>query len=133
MPKLIKINPNGDIEEMDNLKSDPDYTDNVLSGYILKMPDVWKHKHYSITIFIVDKYDDRHELNPLATHIFRTLRRSYGPVDTEIKGFMYMLNEDQMRTIDFTLKDFKYILSKCKNIKYQKQDSKINMYLPCEY
>ena len=132
MPKLIKINPNGDVEEMDNFRSDPDYIDNVLSGYILKMPEIWKHNQYKLTIFIVDKYDESHEVNQLATHIFRTLRRSHGPIDDEIKGFMFILNEDQMRAIDFTLKDFEYILKKCKNIKYPKQkkdDSKINMYL----
>ena len=121
MPKAIKISPNK-IEELDEWRKDEEYINTVISGYALLLPEFWQYKKYKLTVFVLDRVDESHVFNPLATHLYRSLRSKYEPVEDTIFGLMYIVNENENETIDFTMKDLTYILNKCKNIQYEKRD-----------
>ena len=118
MTKAIKITQDSKIIIVDNWETDPDYVNNVISGYALTLPQFWAYHTFKLTVFIVDIYDERHEINNIATNIFRKLYNPYGQVDQVIKGFMFICNEDDERPIDFTLDDYHYLLLKLRDIKY---------------
>jgi hypothetical protein len=40
------------------------------------------------------------------------------PFRLQIHGVMYILNEDEEKTIDFTMDDFKYLIHRCKDVTY---------------
>ena len=119
MTKAIQITSGSQVLIVDDWESDEDYgKNNVLSGYSLSLPKVWEHTKYMLSAFIVDRYEDTHEYNHIATNIFNKLYKTYGEVDQVIKGFMIICNEDENQPIDFTLDDYHYILDKMKNLKY---------------
>ena len=85
------------------------------------LPEYWKYKKYKLTVIGLDITNDCHELNPLATHIYTTLKSKWHQVRGVVRGFMlglkpqdaqrdmYILNEDDDKQIDFTLDDLKYM------------------------
>ena len=85
---------------------------------MLSLPKFWEHNKYILSVFIVDRYEDTHEYNHIATNIFNKLYKTYGEVDQVIKGFMIICNEDENQPIDFTLDDYHYILENMNNLKY---------------
>ena len=113
MTKAIKITSGSQVLIVDDWESDEDYgKNNVLSGYSLSLPKVWEHKKYILSVFIVDRYDDTHEYNNIATNILNKLYKTHGEVYQVIKGFMIICNEDENQAIDFTFEDYHYILEK---------------------
>ena len=119
MKKAIKISQDSTITIVDDWQNDEDYMNNVISGYSLCLPQFWDYRVFKLTVFIVDIYDESHEINNVATNIFRKLYHPCGQVDQVIKGFMFICNEDDEQPIDFTLDDYHYLLTKLNNIKYQ--------------
>ena len=123
MTKGIKITSDSQVIALDDWRKDPDYIDNVLSGYSLRLPQFWDYQIFRLSVFIVDIYEENHEYNHLATNVFQKLYSPYGESDQIIKGFMFICNEDDDKAIDFTLDDYNYILPKLKrNIKYLKRE-----------
>jgi len=119
MPTVVKINANNEVEELENWKADKDYINNVLDGYALLVSEVWEHKKYKLTVFMLDIMEEKDECNGLATHLFKSLKSPFGPVNDTVSGFMFILNEDEKRQINFTTTDLNYILEKSKSIQYQ--------------
>ena len=120
MTQAIKISQDSKIIIVNNWETDPDYINNCISGYCLALPEFWEHQTFKLTVFIVDMYDERHEINNVATNIFRKLYNKFGKVDQVIKGFMFICNENDERPIDFTIDDYQYLLTKLNDIKYLK-------------
>ena len=118
MTKAIKITSDSQIIVVDDWEKDEDYINNVISGYALMLPQFWDEQIFKLTVFIVDTYDERHEINNVATNIFSKLYNPYEQVDQVIKGFMFICNEDDDKPIDFTLDDYHYLLLKLKNLNY---------------
>ena len=75
---------------------------------------------------MLDTMEDEDEFNSLATGVSRKFKRPYGEVRDVIRGFMFICNEREGTEededgeiegeIDFTEKDFAYILEKCKTL-----------------
>ena len=114
MTKGIKITSDSQVITLDDWQKDPDYIDNVLSGYSLMLPQFWDYQIFKLTVFIVDIYDETHDYNHMATSVFQKLYSPYGESDQIIKGFMFICNEDDDKALDFTLDDYNYILPKLK-------------------
>ena len=112
MTKAIKISQDSDVVTVDNWETDPDYVNNVISGYALTLPQFWDYQTFKLTVFIVDIYNERHEIKNIATNIFRQLYNPDGQVDQVIRGFMFICNEDEERPIDFKFDDYHYLLLK---------------------
>ena len=135
MVKAIKITPCG-FDMIDNYRSDPDYVDNMISGYSSVLPQFWKHNQYRLSVFMLDTMEDKDEFNYLATCVYRKLKSPYGEVKDVIRGFMFICNEreeeagdedkDREGEIDFTETDFTYILEKMQDIKYLKKHEQID-------
>ena len=121
MTKAIKISPNGHAIVVDDMHYDPDYIDNSISGYSLCLPQFWKHQKYSLSVFMLDKFDDHHLYNYDATRILRNLNSADGPNDDVVFGFMFICNEDIDKEIDMTMEDYEYILDHLKDIEYRKR------------
>ena len=58
MTKAIKIAQDSKIIIVDNWETDPDYINNVISGYCLSLPQFWEYRTFKLSVFIVDIYDE---------------------------------------------------------------------------
>ena len=67
MTKAIKISQGSEITIVDDWETDLDYVNNVVRGYCLSLPQFWDYQTFKLTVFIVDIYDERHEINNIAT------------------------------------------------------------------
>ena len=103
----IRIKPNQEVSEF-NPETDREYMDMDTDGYVLIVPERWKHKQFKLA-FIVENYASN--FNILATEWFNTLYApSYSSTTNQtIYGNVYILNEDDSGPLDFTLEDFKHI------------------------
>ena len=121
MTTAIKISPNGHAIVVDDMHYDPDYIDNSISGYSLCLPQFWKYQKYSLSVFMLDKFDDHQQNNYDATRTFWKLNSAYGPKDDVIFGFMFTCNEDIDKYIYMTIEDYEYILDHLKDTEYRKR------------
>jgi hypothetical protein len=84
----------------------------LYGGCALYVPQQWKFKKYILTMTFPDIFEATDKLNPMATLIYQYLKNPRGITDEYICGTAYISNETMDDIIDFTKKDFKYILDR---------------------
>jgi len=112
MTTSIKITPDGKITEVSE-EEENEETNKRSYGYsVLHVPLHWRFKKYTLTMLFPDRFEQTDKLNSMATLIYRNLKAHSGTEGNYIYGTVFISNETINRTINFTKKDFKYILDK---------------------
>jgi hypothetical protein len=118
MVYIVKIEPNGNKSQI-NLEEYYNKT-RVYNGIGLLaperlFPDDIKNK-YKLSMYYPDIFNDTDEYNHIATLLF-----NYGHkitiCDADIFGTVYVMNEDDNKQIDFTIKKFEFVFNKLKKIR----------------
>ena len=109
--KVIKISVLGDVSEIDDEQQRHETKGRTQSAYSLPFPEYWEHdRKFRLSITMLDRFEPGDDLNIQATILFNRLRTSTSLADTLIYGDVYISNETVEEIIDFTKRDFKYVL-----------------------
>jgi hypothetical protein len=110
----VKITTDGKITELSDITKDMNFMHIEHDGTGLQAPDFWKHKPYSLTMFI--EYSKDKKFNALGTYLYNNLKRlNYFP-GFEIYGDVYLMNEDIDDIVHFYIADLKYLMKMCKKL-----------------
>ena len=114
MVKALMINTNGIVVEVNDMFNNSHFRDMEKDGCSLVVPEIWEHDKYKLSFFI-ECHSRKH--NPVASYIFNHLT-SYVKLNENIRGTVWIANENDEGAVDMTKDDLRYITSKIKNIEY---------------
>lgn len=108
------INTSGVVVEVNDVFNNPHFRDMDKDGCSLVVPEIWEHNKYQLSMFI-ECHSRKH--NPVASYLFNHMT-SYVKLNEDIRGTVWITNENDEGAADMTKEDLRYITNKIKSIEY---------------
>ena len=109
MSKCIKITPK-EVLEVEEWTKDDFIRKNETDGYALQTPEIWLHRNYKLTMFVLAHADETNGTSHLANLIFNRLYDDDG-TEAKICGPVLICNEWDDAEQGFEMTDYNHVMN----------------------